>query len=181
MFYNPILFILSGLPATGKSTQSKLIAQEYGAVYLRIDTIEQGLRDLCRFDVQGEGYRLSYRIAGDNLKLGQSVVADCCNPVNLTRTEWENVATENNSLFINIEILCSNKEEHQKRIETRKSEIAGLKLPVWEDVENREYYSWETERIIIDTANKSAEESLEELKKSIKTIIYDQRNSHKII
>ncbi len=46
----PTLFILSGLPAAGKSTLSKLISQEYGAVYLRIDTIEQGLRDLCRFE-----------------------------------------------------------------------------------------------------------------------------------
>ncbi|MDR1679341.1 MAG: AAA family ATPase [Prevotellaceae bacterium] len=163
----PTLFILSGLPATGKSTLSKLIAQEYGAVYLRIDTIEQGLRDLCRFEVQGEGYRLSYRIAGDNLKLGQHVVADSCNPVSLTRREWENVAKENDSLFINIEVLCSNKEEHKKRIETRKSEITGLKLPDWKDVENREYHSWETERIIIDTANKSIEESFEELKKKI--------------
>jgi predicted kinase len=166
-FMKPTLFILSGLPATGKSTLSKLIAQEYGAVYLRIDTIEQGLRDLCRFEVQGEGYRLSYRIAGDNLKLGQHVVADSCNPVSLTRREWENVAKENDSLFINIEVLCSNKEEHKKRIETRKSEITGLKLPDWKDVENREYHSWETERIIIDTANKSIEESFEELKKKI--------------
>jgi predicted kinase len=167
----PILFILSGLPAAGKSTLSKLIAQEYGAVYLRIDTIEQALKDLCHCEVQGEGYRLSYRIAGDNLKLGQNVVADSCNLINLTREEWENVATENNSIFINIEILCSNKEEHKKRIETRKSEIKGLKLPTWKDVENRKYHSWKTERIIIDTANKSIEESFAELKEKIKTIL----------
>ncbi len=172
----PILFILSGLPATGKSTLSKLIAQEYGAVYLRIDTIEQGLRDLCRFDVQGEGYRLSYRIAGDNLKLGQNVVADSCNPINLTRTEWESVAKGNNSIFINIEVLCSNKEEHKKRVETRKSEIAGLKLPVWEDVENREYHSWEMERIIIDTVNKPVKESFEELKKKINCVLSSHKN-----
>ncbi len=171
----PTLFILSGLPAAGKSTLSKLISQEYGAVYLRIDTIEQGLRDLCRFDVQGEGYRLSYRIAGDNLKLGHIVVADSCNPINLTRREWENVAKENNSICINIEVLCSNKEEHKKRVETRKSEIAGLKLPVWEDVENREYHSWEMKRIIIDTANKPVKECFEELKKKI----HCELNSHK--
>jgi len=36
----PILFILSGLPASGKSTFAKLIAKEYHAIYLRIDTIE---------------------------------------------------------------------------------------------------------------------------------------------
>ena len=165
---NPILFILSGLPASGKSTLSKLIAQEYNAFYLRIDTIEQGLRDLCNFDVQGEGYRLSYKIAADNLQLGHNVVADSCNPITFTRKEWENVATQNNSLFVNIEVVCSDKEEHRKRVGTRKNDIEGLKLPTWEDVENREYHLWESEKITIDTANKSIEECFEELKRKIK-------------
>jgi len=167
----PILFIFSGLPASGKSTLAKLIAKVYNAVYLRIDTVEQGLRDLCRFDVQGEGYRLSYRIASDNLRLGQNVVADSCNPVSLTRKEWENVAKENNCAFINIEILCSNKEEHRKRVETRKSEVQGLKLPTWEEVENREFHPWECDRIVIDTANKSVKESFDELKEKMQILI----------
>ena len=164
---NPILFILSGLPASGKSTLSKLIAQEYNAFYLRIDTIEQGLRDLCNFDVQGEGYRLSYKIAADNLQLGNNVVADSCNPITLTRKEWENVATQNNSRFVNIEVICSDKEEHRKRVETRKKDIQELKLPTWEDVKNREYHSWESEKITVDTANKSVEDCFEELKRKI--------------
>ena len=164
----PTLFIISGLPASGKSTLSKLIAKKYNAFYLRIDTIEQGLRDLCNFDVQGEGYRLSYRIAADNLKIGHNVVADSCNPINLTRNEWENVAKTNNSIFINIEIICSNKDEHRKRIKSRISEIEGLKLPTWNDVENREYHQWKTNRIVIDTANKTVEMCMKELDNRIK-------------
>lgn len=163
-----ILFILSGLPASGKSALSKLIVKEYNAAYLRIDTVEQGLRDLCNFEIQGEGYRLSYRIASDNLKLGRNVVSDSCNPIKITRKEWENVAKNNDCVFINIEVVCSDKEEHKERIETRESEIEGLKLPVWEEVETREYHSWESERIIIDTAHKSIENSFEELKGKIK-------------
>lgn len=162
-----ILFIFSGLPASGKSTMAKLVAKEYRAVYLRIDTIEQGLRDLCNFDVQGEGYRLSYRIASDNLKLGHNVVADSCNPITLTRREWENVARQNRSMFVNIEIVCSDKNEHRKRVETRPEEVQGLKLPTWQDIENREYHPWKTERIVIDTAHCSVEESFEELKSKI--------------
>jgi len=80
-----ILFILSGLPASGKSTLSKFISKEYQAAYLRIDTIEQRLRDLFKQDIHGEGYGLAYKIAEDNLKLGQNVVADSCNPIMLTR------------------------------------------------------------------------------------------------
>ena len=76
-----ILFIFSGLPAAGKSTLARFLVKEFGAVYLRIDTIEQGLKDLCRINVEGEGYRLAYRMATDNLQLGNNVVADCCNPI----------------------------------------------------------------------------------------------------
>ena len=54
-----ILFIFSGLPAVGKSTLARFLVKEFGAVYLRIDTIEQGLKDLCRINVEGEGYRLA--------------------------------------------------------------------------------------------------------------------------
>ena len=163
----PILFIFSGLPVSGKSTLAKLIAKKYNAVYLRIDTVEQGLRDLCNLDMQGEGYRLSYRIASDNLNLAHNVVADSCNPIILTRREWEDVAEKNNSIFVNIQILCSDKEEHKKRVETRDVEIFGLKSPTWEDIENREYHSWDRERIIIDTAGKTGKESFEELNHKI--------------
>ena len=165
---NPTLFIFSGLPASGKSTLAKLIAKEYHAVYLRIDTIEQALKDLCDIDVQGEGYELSYRIAEDNLKMENHVVADSCNPIALTRQAWEEIAKKNDFLFINIEIICSDKNEHRKRVETRNCEIKGLKLPTWQEIENREYHPWENERIVVDTANKSVDESRKELKEKIK-------------
>ncbi len=163
-----ILFIFSGLPATGKSVLAQFVAKEYNAVYLRIDTVEQGLRDVCNMNVQGEGYRLSYRIAADNLRLGNHVVADSCNPIQLTRDEWQETAEKNGAEFINIEVACSDINEHRKRVEERKSDIPGLKLPTWEDVENREYHPWKSNRIVIDTANKSVEESLEEIKRKIR-------------
>jgi len=169
----PILFIFSGLPATGKSTLSQFLAKEYVAAYLRIDTIEQGLRDLCRFDVQGEGYRLAYRIAADNLKIGLNVVADSCNPITLTREEWQQVAVKNDSCFVNIEIICSDKDEHRKRVETRMSQVENLLLPCWEEVENREYHPWKSSRMIIDTAGKSVPESQQELLTKVQNYLTD--------
>lgn len=166
-----ILFIFSGLPASGKSSLAKIIAKEYNAAYLRIDTIEQALRDLCHIDVQGEGYRLAYRMASDNLRLGHNVVADSCNPINLTRREWEEVAIQSNCRHINIEVICSDKAEHKKRIETRTSEIKGLHFPAWSEIQRREYDIWETERILIDTANRSIEDSFTELQKKIEKLI----------
>lgn len=159
----PTIFIFSGLPASGKSTLSKCIAKQYNAAYLRIDTMEQGLKDFFKSNVHSEGYELSYRIASDNLKIGNNVVADSCNSIRKTREEWEEVAKINNSLFINIQVICSDMDEHQKRIETRTSEIEGLQSPTWEDVKNREFQPWTSNVITIDTANKSIEKSLTEL------------------
>lgn len=164
---NPVLFVMSGLPASGKSTLAKFLSKEYDAFYLRIDTVEQALRDLCGLDVQGEGYRLSYRIAKDNLALNHNVVADSCNPVDLTRKEWEAVAVESNCRCINVEVVCSDKAEHRRRCETRSEEVTGLHLPSWNEIINRKYDVWERDRILIDTAGKSPEDSSSDLKKAL--------------
>jgi predicted kinase len=39
-----MLYILGGLPATGKTELSKFLASSLGAVHIRIDTIEQELK-----------------------------------------------------------------------------------------------------------------------------------------
>lgn len=140
-----------------------MLACKLHAVYLRIDTIEQGLRDLCSFDVEGEGYRLAYRIASDNLRLGLSVVADSCNPIELTRREWEQVARESQADYRNIEVICSDPAEHRHRVETRISDVQGLRLPTWSDVEHREYHEWTVHRIIVDTSGKTEQECANEL------------------
>jgi predicted kinase len=142
---------------------AKNISKILKAVYIRIDTIEQGIRDLCKFDVQAEGYRLAYKIVEDNLKIGNNVISDQCNPINLTRKEWNEVAIKNNCKYMNIEVLCSNKEEHKNRIENRKAEVENLKLPSWKEVMEREYESWNEKHITIDTANKTIEECTKEL------------------
>jgi len=159
----PTLYIFSGMPGAGKTALSQHLATRLVAAYLRIDTIEQAFRDLCGIDVQDEGYRLAYRIAADNLRLGISVVADSCNPINLTRDEWEAVARQSQARHVNIEIICADRKEHRERIESRKPTIAGLALPGWDEVEAREYHGWTRERIVIDTSGKTVSNCFDEL------------------
>jgi predicted kinase len=159
----PILFVFSGLPGTGKTTLSKLISKYYHTTYFRLDSIEQGLRDLCEVNVQGEGYRLCYRITRDNLLLGNSVVVDCCNPISLTRKEWDEVAKGAGASIINIEITCFDKVEHINRVSTRENDIPNLALPSWNEIEKRHYEKWNDEIICIDTSKQNVDDSMKQL------------------
>jgi predicted kinase len=157
------LFIFSGLPGSGKTTLAKAVANKIGGAYIRIDTIEQALRDLCAVNVEGEGYGLAYRLASDNLRSGLSVVADSCNPIELTRREWERLALDAGVPYVNIEIICSDVQQHRDRVESRITDVVGLKLPTWSEVASREYDPWTTERLVVDTADRSPADSEAEL------------------
>ena len=158
------LIIFSGLPGTGKSTLALKLSEHLSATYLRIDTIEQGLREICGIsELQAEGYQLAHRIARDNLKLGNIVVADSVNPIQISRDEWNSIATTSQAKFINVEIICSNKQEHQERVENREVSVVGLKRPTWNDVLNREYQPWTNKIVQIDTSGKAINKTLEEL------------------
>lgn len=117
--------------------------------------------------IEGEGYRLSYRILRDILEQGNSAIADSVNPFKFTREEWQEVATSIGSKYVNVEVVCSDKEVHKKRAETRSADIDNAELPTWEDILNREYDEWDSPRIKIDTAGRSIEQSVAELISSI--------------
>ncbi|MDR3159093.1 MAG: AAA family ATPase [Zoogloeaceae bacterium] len=54
------LHIFPGLPGVGKTTLARHLAEVSGAAYVRIDTIEQALRDLfAHEELEDEGYRLA--------------------------------------------------------------------------------------------------------------------------
>jgi predicted kinase len=157
------LYIFSGLPGTGKSTLATRLSKHLGASYLRVDTIEQSLKDLCGLNVYNEGYQLAYRLASDNLIQGLNVVGDSCNSVPESRDEWEQTAISSGAKYVNIEISCTNKAEHKTRIDSRDSPVKGLILPAWESVKTREYHPWDSEVISIDTAGESPEQSIHKL------------------
>lgn len=159
---HPVLSIFSGLPGVGKSTLASALALHIGATYLRVDAIEQALKDVYQTDIFDEGYQLAFRIATDNLKLDLSVIGDSCNSVSESRTAWQQVATDLDMLFVNIEVICSNKFAHQHRIETRQSTVQNLTLPTWQHVQEREYQPWDQKVTRLDTANKTVQQSIDD-------------------
>ena len=86
-----MLIVFGGLPGTGKTTIARELARQIGAVHLRIDSIEQALRD-CGAKVGNSmdeaGYRVACAVAADNLSIGRTVIADSVNPLPVTRNAW---------------------------------------------------------------------------------------------
>jgi predicted kinase len=165
----PLLIVFAGLPGTGKTTIARELSRRLSASYVRIDAIEQSLR-AAGLTVGATGYIIANEIAAENLKLGLIVVADCVNPVQTSREGWRTTASKNAARLLEIETICSDAGEHQRRVESRSSDIAGLVMPTWNDVVNRAYEPWDREHIVLDTATGS----IDQLVDRIETLIRDK-------
>lgn len=166
-----MLIVFGGLPGTGKTTVAHGLAENLEGVYLRIDTIEQAMRNagVLRGDVGTAGYDIATALADTNLALGNTVIADSVNPVEASRRAWRDVAIRTAVPLFEIEFICSDRTEHRHRVETRKSDIAGLTPPTWESVLSHEYTPRNDPRLVVDTARLSYEEALATVERYIKT------------
>ena len=74
-----------------------------------------------------------------------------------TRVAWRAVASRAGSGLLEVEFLCSDLEEHRRRVDNRRSDIAELQLPDWPSVLDRHYEPWPEPHLIIDTARQNIE------------------------
>ena len=161
----PGLVVVAGLPGTGKSTIAVPAARHLSAAYIRIDTIEQALVSSGELGAApvAVGYYLGYALAADQLRVGRSVIAECVNPLKITRDAWRDIAADHKCWFVDVELICSDQDEHRRRVETRTSDIPGLVLPTWRQVLDRHYQPWDRDRLVIDTAQLSTAESVSQI------------------
>ena len=157
-----MLVVLGGLPGTGKSTVARALAPRLAALWLRIDAIEQALRVAQGLgeDVGEAGYAVAYALARSNLEIGGGVIADCVNPLALTRAAWRNVAAQAGAPLVEVELACSDEAEHRRRVETRSSDLAGFELPGWAAVLARPYEPWPEPHVVVDTARTTPDQAV---------------------
>jgi len=165
-----MLIILSGLSGVGKTSIARELARQIGAMHLRIDSIEQAMRDseLVKGEMTDAGYRIAYAIALDSLRAGQTVIADCVNPISITRDAWIDIAKRAGVKAIEVEIVCTDRAEHRRRVETRSRDIPGSTLPSWDEVIGREYHPWDHEHLVIDAAKFRVEEAVAAIRDAAK-------------
>ena len=164
------LTVVGGLPAVGKTAVCREVLRlraearprSRPPTWLRIDSIEQALRDSGEMlpDMPaGAGYYVAAAVARDVLTSGGDVLVECVNPLPLTRRLWEETASALGCRFLAVEIVCSDKAEHRRRVQQRVSDIEGLELPDWRAVERRDYAPWPEADLRLDTARLTVTEA----------------------
>ncbi len=160
-----MLIVLGGLPSVGKTSLARELARRLDAVHIRIDSIEQAVREsgVPVVSLDDAGYRVGYAVAEDNLRLGRTVIADSVNPVPVTRDAWLEVANRTQATVVEVEVKCSDGREHRRRVEQRLREEPELSGPTWRDVVSRDYRDWDRDHIVVDTAGQTIEQTVSTL------------------
>lgn len=157
----PLLVAFGGRPGAGKTTLARALARRLGAAYLRIDAVEQAVRD-AGLPAEGPvGYGVAQALALANLENGLAVVADSVNPVAASRAGWRAVAARAGARLLEVEVVCSDPAEHRRRIETRSSDIPGLVPPTWAEVTAQAFAPWPEAHMAVDTARGPVERGVD--------------------
>ena len=164
-----VLIIVCGRPAVGKTTLARELAGQLAAVYLRIDTVEQAVvrSGVAERPLGPVGYTVAHAVAADQLRLRLTVVAECVNPLAVTRDGWQGLARDLRVPLVEAEIVCSDPDEHRNRVAHRTVDIPGLHLPDWDEIAASAYEPWDRERVVVDTAHRDVDACVSELRARI--------------
>ncbi len=159
--------MFGGLPGVGKSTIARLLVQDTGAVWLRIDTIEGVMRAALPdgTDLRDYGYRVAAAQAQDLLRLGQNIIADSVNPIPETREIYRQAAAAAGAALVEIEIRCSDAEQHKARVMARHAaEEGAVGIPDWAAVSKRRFDPWPEASLTLDTARLTPADAVREIR-----------------
>jgi predicted kinase len=154
----PVLIVISGLPATGKSTLADALGRQLGAVVLSVDPIEAAM---LRSGVERSfssglaAYAVASTIAEAELGRGRTVIVDSVSAVAEAKRWWPELAERTAVPLAVIECVCSDPAVHRSRLARRDRGLEPLPEPSWSDIERvaAEWVPWERERLVVDAVD----------------------------
>lgn len=153
---------MSGLPGVGKSAIAEALGRELPAVVVSVDEIEAAmLRSgiAHSFESGLAAYNVGAALAGHQLRLGFSVIADAANYVEVGRQIWWSAGEAAGAIVHGIEVVCSDDSVHRARLADRQRDLEPFPEPTWEQVDQ---WRSETEpgirpRLVLDSVRSVAE------------------------
>jgi predicted kinase len=151
-----MLLVISGLPATGKSTVAAIVARRLNAVHLSVDEIENALLGAGLppgFTTGVAAYEAVRAAAEQNLALGHSVVVDAVNDSQAARLTWVNAAAAVGAQLQFVVLTPPPAGEHRRRLANRSRGLTNVPEPTWEQVEARaaSYQPWSADCVRVDS------------------------------
>lgn len=149
---------MSGLPGSGKSTLADVLGERLGTTVLSVDPIEAAIWRAGippSFETGVAAYEVGAEIAGHQLRLGLSVIADAVNSLEVGRAAWRRVAQAARAEIRVIHVVCGDRELHRTRLGSRRRSIEGFQEPTWEDVDRRriEFEPWPEPTLVLDSVH----------------------------
>ena len=162
------LIVFAGRPGAGKTTLARALATEFGALYLRIDSIEDGLRAsaLKITDLMDGGYAVGRELATDALLMGHLVVVDAVNPDRECRQGWDAVASDTESEINWVFVTCSDAGEHLRRI-TERHRSGQKRGADWSEISTRNVEGPGKDWLTVDTADMPVSETMSRIAKAL--------------
>ena len=154
----PHLIVMSGLPGSGKSTIAERLAQRLHIPHFSVDPIESAMirAGLARsFETGVAAYLVAEALAGEQLKLGTSVIVDAVNAEEEGKDVWRGLAKRFGLELIVLEVVVGDQALHRKRLEARVRNLHGFDEVTWERVEARRqaYTTWTEPTLRLDSSH----------------------------
>jgi predicted kinase len=157
------LIVFSGVPGSGKSTMAEATGAALGIPVFAVDWLLGSLSPFGGYHLDeswGMGAELLTTLALRQLRLGQSAILDYPLEELAVRDRWRSLAARAGSDFRVIVCVCSDEQEHKRRLAGRRRGIPGWhEGGDWANVQQRlaAFPPWAGEVLTVDTTRPQAD------------------------